>query len=425
MTTSSFRFDRVMLTLVLSVALFYVVPFVPFLYDHILSVIIAFMALIALLAAVKKAWVDVGLAVFVAAAFGLGRLKYDVIDTETFVLRTAAILAFVLLHVTLLIGPWSRFTKLAQRFYTYRRHIGVTAFLLAWLHSSTVLRVFFEFDIKSAWMLVYTFFGFTSLFIMALLAFSSWDWIQKNVKYRVWVAVHVLALGVYLFAMRVMKQQVLDLLPWQSMLLWGFVALWMLLAPWSLARLMHKRVNGWKQLHRLIYIGYISLIVHVWYAYVASLEGWIPTVFWLCVVAVGGSHAAGWVMALVQWAVRRSKKAATITIDEKTYHFTDRVETFVEGKGRKFVVANIPVAVFLFQGKFFAMANACPHQGGPICDGKIVNGYVECPWHKYQFGVEDGIGPPEFKDCIPYYPVIVQNNAVYVSEQDTGKCKTH
>ena len=46
---------------------------------------------------------------------------------------------------------------------------------------------------------------------------------------------------------------------------------------------------------------------------------------------------------------------------------------------------------------------------------KIVNGYVECPWHRYQFSVQNGLGPPGFADCIAYYDTQVQNGAVYVS----------
>ena len=28
---------------------------------------------------------------------------------------------------------------------------------------------------------------------------------------------------------------------------------------------------------------------------------------------------------------------------------------------------------------------ACPHEGGPLSQGKICNGYIECPWHGLKF----------------------------------------
>lgn len=423
MNTSPSRFNHVLATLVLALAFIYLVPFVPFLYAHVLSILLILLGLIAVMAAVKRAWVDVGIALLLAAVFGLGRIKFNLVDTETYLFRTAAISAFVFLHFTLFIGPWSRFTSFFQRFYKYRRHIGVTAYLLAMLHASTVFRVYFLNSVSNAWLSSFVFFGFTTLFIMTLLALTSWDVVQKKVPYKAWVVIHLLALFAYLGMMLAFFQITLDLMPWQKWTLGGFVVLWLLLAPWSLPRAILRRVNGWKQLHVLIYIGYISIIIHVWMGVGGALPVWLQAAFWMLVVAVVGSHACGWVMMLRDRLRARKNAADTIRSDGKTYQYTDLVNTFIEGKGRRFLVGGQPLAVFLHSGKFFALSNTCPHQGGPICDGKIVNGFVECPWHKYQFGVTDGFGPPEFHDCIPYYPVRVQNEKVYVCTESTGKCK--
>jgi nitrite reductase/ring-hydroxylating ferredoxin subunit len=64
------------------------------------------------------------------------------------------------------------------------------------------------------------------------------------------------------------------------------------------------------------------------------------------------------------------------------------------------------IGVFNVAGEFFALRNACPHQGGPLCLG-VLSGlalpgppgeyrYVRrgeilrCPWHGWEFDVRTG-----------------------------------
>jgi nitrite reductase/ring-hydroxylating ferredoxin subunit len=39
-----------------------------------------------------------------------------------------------------------------------------------------------------------------------------------------------------------------------------------------------------------------------------------------------------------------------------------------------------------------AVSNICPHWGGPLAEGKLLEGntVVECPWHASQFNMADG-----------------------------------
>lgn len=42
-------------------------------------------------------------------------------------------------------------------------------------------------------------------------------------------------------------------------------------------------------------------------------------------------------------------------------------------------------------GKLFALDTACPHEGGRIVGGPLIEGrYVVCPLHNYRFDVESG-----------------------------------
>lgn len=40
--------------------------------------------------------------------------------------------------------------------------------------------------------------------------------------------------------------------------------------------------------------------------------------------------------------------------------------------------------------RIFALANTCTHRGGPLVDGELVDGCVECPWHGSRFRLADG-----------------------------------
>jgi nitrite reductase (NADH) small subunit len=80
--------------------------------------------------------------------------------------------------------------------------------------------------------------------------------------------------------------------------------------------------------------------------------------------------------------------------------------------GRKVIDAGgIEIGVFRFEGALHAWRNECPHQGGPVCQGKLFKGSEErldeqkrslgihykdgtlnivCPWHGFEFDVRTG-----------------------------------
>ena len=60
------------------------------------------------------------------------------------------------------------------------------------------------------------------------------------------------------------------------------------------------------------------------------------------------------------------------------------------GRAQSFSVGRYEIAVFNVDGEFFALENACPHQGGPIADGALEGPIVTCPWHAWCFDVRSG-----------------------------------
>ncbi|MDP9016912.1 MAG: Rieske 2Fe-2S domain-containing protein [Candidatus Eremiobacteraeota bacterium] len=60
------------------------------------------------------------------------------------------------------------------------------------------------------------------------------------------------------------------------------------------------------------------------------------------------------------------------------------------GSARAYVVGRYEVALFHVADGFFALENACPHQGGPLADGFLEGSMVTCPWHAWCFDVRNG-----------------------------------
>ena len=56
-------------------------------------------------------------------------------------------------------------------------------------------------------------------------------------------------------------------------------------------------------------------------------------------------------------------------------------------------------------GGWSALDNRCPHQGGPLGDGQLDDGWLICPWHAYQYDPETGEPPPGFLDAATPYTV--------------------
>jgi nitrite reductase/ring-hydroxylating ferredoxin subunit len=79
------------------------------------------------------------------------------------------------------------------------------------------------------------------------------------------------------------------------------------------------------------------------------------------------------------------------------------------------------VALVHTGGRFFALANLCPHNRGPLGEGKVVgDAALECPWHGSVFDVRTGRvldGPA--KDPVRTYAVRVDDGVVRVA-LDTG-----
>ena len=62
----------------------------------------------------------------------------------------------------------------------------------------------------------------------------------------------------------------------------------------------------------------------------------------------------------------------------------------VEGKATRYEVDGVGVMLTRHGGQVCALSDRCTHAGGPLNEGTIEAGTVECPWHGSVFSLEDG-----------------------------------
>ena len=91
--------------------------------------------------------------------------------------------------------------------------------------------------------------------------------------------------------------------------------------------------------------------------------------------------------------------------------------------GREVGVLVDPVA-----DRLVAIRNRCPHQGGPLCSGMVVEriggrpgtyelqrqSVLRCPWHGWEFDVESGVCRDDPRMRVAVYAVRVDNGRVLV-----------
>ncbi|GBC84636.1 3-phenylpropionate/cinnamic acid dioxygenase ferredoxin subunit [bacterium HR11] len=102
-----------------------------------------------------------------------------------------------------------------------------------------------------------------------------------------------------------------------------------------------------------------------------------------------------------------------------------RPEDFPEGRGRPVFYGQWRIAVFRVGGRLYAVGHDCPHQGGPLSQGRLVEGpCVVCPLHGWTFDLRTGRSVNVPGASVPTLPVETRADGVYVwipeSAPETG-----
>jgi nitrite reductase/ring-hydroxylating ferredoxin subunit len=83
-----------------------------------------------------------------------------------------------------------------------------------------------------------------------------------------------------------------------------------------------------------------------------------------------------------------------------------RAHEIAPGTGKIVTVRGREIGIFNVEGQYYALANRCPHAGGPLCQGIIgplvrsdgpgsyrltrEREFLRCPWHGWEFDIRTG-----------------------------------
>lgn len=308
---------------------------------------------------------------YVIGFIGMGRLVFgepNRISDEILIIRALGSAALILLHIILCIGPLSRLDRRFAPLLYNRRHLGVAMFLLALGHAALVTGYYGGFGVRNPLSAVlagygslapgewpFEWFGLLALIILFLMAATSHDFWLANLSPRVW-----------------------------------------------------------KTLHLCVYAAYALIVMHVALGPLRSERGLLfPALMMAGTTLVTVLHIAA--------ALNDRRKRRLLHVDETpAMPWVDAGEVSEIPEDRARIVrlkGRERIAVFRHKGGISAVSNVCAHQGGPLGEGKVVDGCITCPWHGYQYRPCDGQSPPPYTERIPTYVVRIVAGRVMVNPE--------
>lgn len=296
-------------------------------------------------------------------------------DAVILLIRALGCAAFLMLTITLTIGPLARLNPRFLPFLYNRRHLGLLTFLAAsahfgltilWYHSSGPLNPFISLLVSnplygSATGFPFEVFGLCAFAILFLMAATSHDFWLKNLSASVW-----------------------------------------------------------KLLHMLVYAAFGLLVLHIAYGALMTEKSALYVALVVAALAlVAGLHL---VAGLREWSRDDGMKGLHAPEGWIDVCAPDDIPD------KRAVIAPLPkgdrVAVFRDGAHIYAVQNACRHQNGPLGEGCIRDGLITCPWHGWQYRPQDGVSPPPYDERIATHDVRLSSLGrvfVRVKKNEPGK----
>lgn len=316
----------------------------------------------------------------IVAIFAIGKATWGEGNSDIqLAIRALGLTAILLLHIILAIGPLARLDRRFLPLLFNRRHLGVTMFLIGLAHAVLSILFYHTGGVVNPLISVLTggpgsghglpfeIFGVAALIILFLMAATSHDFWLKNLGSR-----------------------------------------------------------AWKRLHMLVYVAYVLLVLHVAFGAIQSERSPVfPSLLGLGAAGIVSLH----IMAGRREVRRDREVAPTVTplpdtpTDGAPWVDACGIDDIPEGRARPCPVRHVDgrierVAVFKYpkDGRLVVSAttNVCAHQGGPLGEGKVIDGCATCPWHGWQYHPHDGCSPPPFVERIPTYRVRVLAGRILV-----------
>ena len=286
-------------------------------------------------------------------------------DDAVLASRATGTLAVLMLHVVLMIGPLARLSSLFNVLLYNRRHLGVLTFAVATAHGAINLVWYFS----------------DGVFANPLTAAAA---TAVGPLTPAGLPFHLLGVGAWLILL-VMASTSHDF--WVAKL-----------GP-----------AVWKWLHMGVYVAYALVLGHVLLGAVQTGRGG----GYGAMLGVGFALVAGLHLAAGVRENNRDEVAA-----DEAWVDVGAVSELSDGCGRTVRLRDgRAVALFRDGERVWALSNVCPHQQGPLGEGRIVDGCVTCPWHGHQYRPEDGRAPEPYDQRVPTYRVEVRGDRVMLDPE--------
>lgn len=301
---------------------------------------------------------------YLAAFVGVGFALFPNITPEILLIRAFGTAAMILLQGILLIGPLARLDRRWLPVLANRRHAGVMCFFLGLLHGTLVILTY-----------------------------------HVGGEIDPLVSVFVSDAGLRASAF-----------PFQAL---GFFALSIL---FGMAATSHDfwltafSAPVWKTLHMLVYLAWLLLIVHVAMGVLQSeTHPAYAVLLFASVGLVAGFHL------LAGWRGVRVDRERPGSANLEGYVDCVAVEDLEENRPFGVTLTGDRVAILRFEGsRVAAVSGVCQHQNGPLAEGRYLDGCLTCPWHGFQYQVEDGCSPAPFTEKLPVFRVRIESGRVFV-----------
>ena len=311
-------------------------------------------------------WIAFAMLLYLISFVGITFVTNPETSIETLIIRAFGTLAIVMLHIILAIGPLTRLNPGFLPILYNRRHLGVSMFLAALIHGG------------------FSMFQFHSL---------------GNVN------------PIYSIFASNLEYDSLANFPFQVLGFFALLILFLMAATSHDFWLKNLSPKTWKRLHMLVYVAYALVIMHV---FLGALQQQ-PALGSIALLSLGFFVIASLhiTTAIKERKIDRRKAG----IIEEGWEFVCEIDEIPENRAKIFTLNKERIAVFKYDNQLSAISNVCKHQGGPLGEGKVVDGCVTCPWHGYQYLPHNGQSPPPFSEKIPTYRLKKTGVRIYVHQE--------
>lgn len=278
-------------------------------------------------------------------------------------IRATGTCAFLMLTVILSIGPLARLDRRFLPLLYNRRHFGVLTFLVALTHFGFLL----------SWYLV------QHNLINLVTELTEWE------KYTNFIDIPFKAYGIA-----------------------ALLVLFVMAATSHDFWLMFLTPRIWKAIHMALYVAYGFVVMHV---SMGIMQGEYTLL--IPIMLMGGLGTVAALHVIAGWREWKGDQGIAAGSDG---WIAVGPPASIPDKGARIIAPRGAerIAVFRDGAQIGALTNLCVHQNGPLGEGRIIDGCVTCPWHGYQYRLEDGCAPAPFTEKLATYRVRIKGGIVEV-----------